>query len=74
MEKTDYWYFDKPARKTGIDDDEMAPIDVTNNEGADETAKAEKKKVVAKPKEVVEFEKKKPGKKKIRVRDGSTGY
>lgn len=74
LEKTDYWYFDKPARKTGIDDDELAPIDVTNNEGADETAKAEKKKVVAKPKEVVEFEKKKPGKKKIRVRDGSTGY
>ena len=74
VEKTEYWYFDKPARKTGIDDDELAPIDVTNNE-ADETAKAdEKKKVVTKPKEVVEFEKKKPGKKKIRVRDGSTGF
>ena len=62
------------GEKTGIDDDELAPIDVTNNE-ADETAKAdEKKKVVTKPKEVVDFEKKKPGKKKIRVRDGSTGF
>ena len=75
LEKTEYWYFDKPARKTGIDDDELAPIDVTNNENADETAKTgEKKKVVPKPKEVVEFEKLKPGKKKIRVRDGATGY
>jgi hypothetical protein len=34
LEKTEYWYFDKPARKTGIDDDELAPIDVTNNEDA----------------------------------------
>lgn len=31
------------------------------------------KKVVAKPKEVLEFEKKNAGKKKIKVRDGSTG-
>jgi hypothetical protein len=73
VEKTEYWYFDKPAKKTGIDDDELAPIDVTNNEDGDATAKTEdKKKAVAKPKEVVEFEKKKPGKKKITVRDGST--
>jgi hypothetical protein len=73
LEKTEYWYFDKPARKTGIDDDELAPIDVTNNEDA--TAKTEeKKKAVPKPKEVVEFEKLKPGKKKIKVRDGATGY
>ena len=72
LEKTEYWYFDKPAKKTGIDDDELAPIDVTNNED-DATAKTEeKKKAVAKPKEVVEFEKKKPGKRKITVRDGST--
>lgn len=75
IEKTEFWYFDKPARKTGIDDDELAPIDVTNNEDGNTTAKAdEKKKVVAKPKEVVEFEQKKPGKKKIRMRDGSTGF
>jgi hypothetical protein len=50
----------------------LAPIDVTNN---DATAKTEEtKKTVPKPKEVVEFEKKKPGKKKIVVRDGATGY
>lgn len=75
LEKTELWYFDKPGRKVGIDDNELAPIDVTDNEGETGTAKTdEKKKVVAKPKEVVEFEQKKPGKKKIRVRDGSTGY
>lgn len=72
IDKTEYWYFDKPARKTGIDDDELAPIAVTDNDEGN-TAKAdEKKKAVPKPKEVVEFEQKKPGKKKIRVRDGST--
>ena len=73
IDKTEFWYFDKPARKTGIDDDELAPIAVTDNEDDAGTAKAdEKKKAVPKPKEVVEFEQKKPGKKKIRVRDGST--
>jgi antitoxin component YwqK of YwqJK toxin-antitoxin module len=75
VEKTEYWYFDKPAKKTGIDDGELAPIDITNNQDDDATAKAdEKKKTVPKPKEVIDFEKKKPGKKKITVRDGSTGY
>ena len=72
LEKTDYWYFDKPARKTGIDDDELAPIDVSNENDENTAAANDKKKAVPKPKEVVEFEKKKPGKKKITVRDGST--
>ena len=72
LEKTDYWYLDKPARKTGIDDDELAPIDVSNENDENTAAANDKKKAVPKPKEVVEFEKKKPGKKKITVRDGST--
>ena len=74
LDKTEYWYFDTPARKTGIDDDELAPIDVTNNNEEATAQTEEKKKAVPKPKEVVEFEKLKPGKKKIRVRDGATGY
>lgn len=37
------------------------------------TAAATEKKSVAKPKEVLEFEKKNAGKKKIKVKDGSTG-
>jgi hypothetical protein len=37
------------------------------------TAAATQKKAVEKPKEVLDFEKKNTGKKKVRVRDGSTG-
>ena len=72
LDKTEYFYFDKPARKTGIFDDELAPIPVTED-GEEIATTTEKKKPVTKPKEVVEFEKKNAGKKKIRVRDGATG-
>lgn len=71
LEKTEYFYFDKPARKTGIMDDELAPIAVSEN--GEEEKVEEKKKPATKPKEVLEFEKKNSGKKKIRVRDGATG-
>lgn len=40
---------------------------------SDATAVVTEKKSVAKPKEVLEFEKKNAGKKKIKVKDGSTG-
>jgi len=70
IEKTEHWYLDKPAKKTGIGDDDLAPIDVTAN---NTDAQPEVKKEVAKPKEVLEYEKKNSNKKKIRVRDGSTG-
>jgi hypothetical protein len=69
IEKTETWFLDKPAKKTGEGEDDLAPIDVTD---VTET-QPETKKTVAKPKEVVEFEKKNSGKKKIRVRDGNTG-
>ena len=71
LEKTEYFYFDKPARKTGIMDDELAPIPVTEN--GEEAVVEQKPKVTTKPKEVLEFEKKNSGKKKVRVRDGATG-
>ncbi|HEX2533848.1 MAG TPA: hypothetical protein VHK69_08940 [Chitinophagaceae bacterium] len=66
IESTEEWVMDK---KKG-NDDELAPIAVSENaaEGSEE-----KKKPSTKPKEVLEFEKKNSGKKKIRVRDGSTG-
>lgn len=38
------------------------------------TARPTDKKTIAKPKEVLEFEKKNAGKKKVRVQDGSTGH
>jgi hypothetical protein len=72
LDKTEYWYFDKPAKKTGVFDDELAPIAVTDNE--EESSGAEvKKKTVTKPKEILEYEKKNSNKKKIKVRDGATG-
>ena len=56
------------------DGNDLAPIDVSKNGSKSTAAKAsqddEKK---AKPKEVLEFEKKNSGRKKIKVRDGSTG-
>lgn len=71
LEKTEYFYFDKPARKTGIMDDELAPLAVSEN--GDQPAVEQKPKTTTKPKEVLEFEKKNAGKKKVRVRDGATG-
>lgn len=69
IEKTENWFLDKPARRTGDGDDDLAPIDVTDNASA---AKPAAPKTTAKPKEVMDFEKKNT-KKKIKVRDGSTG-
>jgi antitoxin component YwqK of YwqJK toxin-antitoxin module len=69
VEETQQWYMDKPARKEG---DELLPIEVSDNTAAVEEPDAPKKNVT-KPREVVEFEKKNAGKKKIKVRTGATG-
>jgi hypothetical protein len=69
VEETQQWYMDKPARKDG---DELLPLEVTDND-ATATKPEGTPKVTTKPKEVVEFEKKNAGKKKIKVRTGQTG-
>lgn len=71
IEKTEQWIMDKPAKQVGENEDDLAPIDVTDTNAA--TVKNDDKKTVTKPKEVLEFEKKNAGKKKIKVRTGSTG-
>ena len=59
---TEEWHMNRP--KTGVAaGDDLAPIDVSKTE----------KKTAVKPKEVMEFEKKNEGKKKVKVRDGKTG-
>lgn len=77
---TEEWVMNK--RKEDIiatgNEDDLAPIDVTkgssNKSNANSnTTQTEEKKQVSKPKEVLDFEKKNAGKKKIKVRDGSTG-
>lgn len=56
-------------------DDELAPIDPVKGKTAKKDGKKtdEEKTTANKPKEVLEYEKKNSGKKKIRVRDGKTG-
>jgi hypothetical protein len=74
IEKTEEWVMDKPKQKA-VPVDDMAPIDVVKGDGADGEEKKDDKKTVnkTKPKEVLEFEKKNAGKKKVKVRTGSTG-
>lgn len=68
VERTEKWWLDKPSNSlTGAGDD-LAPIDISSSDSATT------KKVAVKPKEVLEFEKNNSKKKKIKVRDGRTGY
>jgi antitoxin component YwqK of YwqJK toxin-antitoxin module len=69
IDKTEEWVMDKPKNKAASNDD-LAPIGVGNESS---TANSIEKKQAAKPREVLEFEKKNSGRKKVRVRDGSTG-
>jgi hypothetical protein len=67
IDKTEKWYLDKPA--TGNSDDDLAPIDVADNT----KAKSDSAKKYPKPQAILDYEKKNK-KKKIKVRDGQTGY
>jgi hypothetical protein len=74
VEKTEQWVMDKPKEKekevAATNEDDLAPIDPVNGET---TVKKEEKKNLTKPQAVLDFEKKNAGKKKIKVRTGSTG-
>ncbi|MDQ3847212.1 MAG: hypothetical protein M3342_24835, partial [Bacteroidota bacterium] len=75
IEKTENWWLDKPAKKVGEGEDDLAPIDVTDTHGTTATADPEeKKKNIPNPQAVLDYEKKNAGKKKIKERTGSTGY
>jgi hypothetical protein len=71
--KTEKYWLDKPANASGngaATDDDLKLIGVSDKSKTDTTAS----KAVAKPKEFLDYEKKNSGKKKIKVRDGRTGY
>jgi antitoxin component YwqK of YwqJK toxin-antitoxin module len=73
IEKTEQYVLNRLKTKdddTAQADDELAPIDPATGKPV---VKKDEKKQVAKPKEVLEYEKKNAGRKKIKVRDGSTG-
>jgi hypothetical protein len=70
--KTEKWFLDKPAEGDSKNDDDLRPIDISDNgmAKADTTAK----KAYPKPQAILDYEKKNSGKKKVKVRDGRTGY
>lgn len=81
IKSTEEWVMNKRKEDVVVTDnnnDDLAPIDVSkgsNNKSKanSNTAQTDEKKQVAKPQQVLDFEKKNSGKKKIKVRDGSTG-
>jgi hypothetical protein len=70
--KTEKWFLDKPATGDSKNDDDLKPIDVSDNSKPKSDTAA--KKATAKPQAVLDYEKKNSGKKKIKVRDGATSY
>jgi hypothetical protein len=79
IKSTEEWVMNKRKEDVVVNsnNDDLAPIDVSKGNSKQKTnsntAQTDEKKQVAKPKEVMDFEKKNSGKKKIKVRDGSTG-
>ena len=69
VEKSEQWVLDRLKVKEDDENTDVAAADGT----APETAKKTEKKQLAKPAQVLEYEKKNSGKKKVRVRDGNTG-
>ncbi|HLF47135.1 MAG TPA: hypothetical protein VI548_11960 [Chitinophagaceae bacterium] len=69
VEKTEQYHLDKLRSEA----DELAPIDISNKNTVNTNADTASKKIVAKPKAVLDYEKKNAGKKSIKVRDGRTG-
>lgn len=70
--KTEKWFLDKPATGDSKNDDDLKPIDVSDNSKLKSDTAA--KKGAAKPQAVLDYEKKNSNKKKIKVRDGATSY
>jgi hypothetical protein len=71
IEETQKWVMNKIKEDKPAGEEDLKPIDVTDTESS--TAKKDVKKQVTKPKEVLEFEKKNSGKKKVKYRSGETG-
>ncbi|MFL5809352.1 MAG: hypothetical protein ACJ749_07500 [Flavisolibacter sp.] len=73
IETTEQWVMNRPkaevdAETAGTGD--LAPIDVTDDGTG---VKKDTKKIQSKPQAILDYEKKNSGKKKVKVRDGSTG-
>ncbi|MGQ0738829.1 MAG: toxin-antitoxin system YwqK family antitoxin [Bacteroidota bacterium] len=72
VEATEYYVMNKLRTEDDemIADDDLRPIDISKGKAKSDTATS---KTTQKPQVVLDYEKKNSGKKKIKVRDGSTG-
>lgn len=68
--KTENYNLDKPVTSA----DDLTPIDISNGSTSQSLTDTTGKKSTAKPKAVLDYEKKNAGKKKVKTRDGQTGY
>ena len=71
IEETQHWVMNKLQSDDELIDEELAPIGISSNKPRSDTSG---KKTVQKPQAVLDYEKKNSGKKKIKARDGNTGY
>jgi hypothetical protein len=75
IEETQHYVMNKVKTEDELagtgDADEIRPIGVSTGKSKSDTST---KKSIVKPKEVLEYEKRNSGKKKIKSRDGETGY
>lgn len=71
VEKTEQWLFDKLKKDDDEEEIDVATVAADGTRAVASKEAAPKPKI--KPKEVLEYEKKNAGKKKIKVRDGRTG-
>lgn len=70
VESTERYWLDKLVTDDN-EDDELKPIGISTSKNKSDTAGIKK---VAKPQVVLDYEKKNAGKKKVKTRDGQTGY
>ena len=70
--KTEQYRLDKLI-VAGVAEDELAPIDISTGSNTKAVSDSVAKKSIAKPKAVLDYEKKNAGKKKVRTRTGETG-
>ncbi len=72
IEATEYYSMNKLQTDKGdmVADDDLKPIDISITKSKSDTTG----KKIAKPQAILDYEKKNAGKKKIKSRDGATGY
>ena len=72
IEATEFYVMNKLRTENDemIADDDIRPVSISDGKSKTDTAG---KKAVTKPQAILDYEKKNSGKKKIKVRDGSTG-